>query len=84
MDGQLVNLSENIARCILLLKEYDLEIIYKQGKSHGNADGISRIPVEVNTCLCTLESCVSLENIQQAQHNKSEIAIMIEAVKTEL
>ena len=79
---QLVNPSPKIARWILQLEEYDFEIIYKQGKSHGNADGMSRIPVEVNTCICTLESCVSLEDIQQAQHDNSEIAIIIEATKT--
>ena len=79
---QLVNPSAKIARWILQQEEYDFEIIYKQDKSHGNADDMSRIPVEVNTCLCTLKSCVSLEDIQQVQHNNSKIAIMIEAVKT--
>ena len=79
---QLVNPSPKIARWILQLEEYDFDIEYREGKRHGNADGMSRLPVEVNTCMLTLESCVTLDEIREAQLNNAEIAEMIEAVKT--
>ena len=36
------NLSGKIARWALYLSELDYEVIHKPGKSHGNADGLSR------------------------------------------
>ena len=78
---QLVNPSPKIARWILQLEEYDFEIEYREGKRNGNADGMSRLPIEVNTCMQILESCVTLNEIRKAQQNNTEIAQIIEAVK---
>ncbi len=78
---QLVNPSPKIARWILQLEEYDFEIEYREGKRNGNADGMSRLPIEVNTCMQILESCITLNEVREAQQNNTEIAEIIEAVK---
>ena len=34
-----------LMRWSLLLQEYDMDIQYRPGSKHGNADGLSRIPL---------------------------------------
>jgi len=40
------NLSPRLARWLSRLEMFDLEITYREGKKHGNADGLSRMAVE--------------------------------------
>ena len=37
--------SPRIERWALLLTAYDYELVYKEGQNHGNADGLSRLPL---------------------------------------
>ena len=37
--------SPRIQRWALLLAAYDYELVYKEGQNHGNADGLSRLPL---------------------------------------
>ena len=37
--------SPGIQRWALLLAAYDYELVYKEGQNHGNADGLSRLPL---------------------------------------
>ena len=78
---QLVNPSLTIARWILQLEEYDFEIEYRESKRNGNIDGMSHLLIKGNTCMQILESCVTLNEVREAQQNNTEIAEIIEAVK---
>ncbi len=40
------DLSGQSARWVLLLQEYDFKVIHRPGKSNGNADALSRLPLE--------------------------------------
>ena len=44
MAGRLKDPRGQLARWLELVSEYDLEIQHRQGRSHGNADGLSRRP----------------------------------------
>ena len=39
-------LSPRLARWLIRLEMFDMEILYREGKRHGNADGLSRMAVE--------------------------------------
>ncbi|XP_055714392.1 uncharacterized protein K02A2.6-like [Phlebotomus papatasi] len=39
-------ISQRMERWCLLLATYDYEIVYRKGKEHGNADGLSRLPLK--------------------------------------
>ena len=40
------DLSGRLARWAMLLQEFDFDIVYRKGSQNGNADGLSRLPVE--------------------------------------
>jgi len=44
------NLEGQLARWLERIQQYDFEIIYRGGKSHGNADGLSRRPCVEKSC----------------------------------
>jgi len=44
------NLEGQLARWLERIQQYDFEIIYRGGKSHGNADGLSRQPCVEMSC----------------------------------
>ena len=37
--------SPRIQRWALILAAYDYELVYREGSKHGNADGLSRLPL---------------------------------------
>lgn len=41
--------SARTARWHVILSGYDFEISHKEGHNHGNADGLSRLPLQENT-----------------------------------
>jgi len=50
------NLEGQLARWLEHIQQYDFEIIYRGGKSHGNADRLSRRPcVEISCNYCKTE-----------------------------
>ncbi|UYV81700.1 hypothetical protein LAZ67_20002038, partial [Cordylochernes scorpioides] len=54
-----------LARWIQLLQEYDMEIQHRKGKSHGNADALSRRPCPVNCKHCSKAETQAELNIRQ-------------------
>lgn len=48
-----------LARWLEQLEEYDFEIIHRQGKLHGNADALSRLPQTAGECGMSSNSVVS-------------------------
>lgn len=51
------NLEGQVARWSELLQQYDMEVIHRAGKSHGNADALFRRPCSENC-----EHCEKIEN----------------------
>lgn len=49
------NLSAKLVRWSLLLADFDFDLIHKSGKTHLNADGISRAPTNAPTSDASLE-----------------------------
>ena len=39
-----------LARWIEELQNYEMELLYRAGRDHGNADGMSRLPDMVELC----------------------------------
>lgn len=58
--------SSRLARWNLALKEYDFEIIHKQGNAHSNVDTLSRIPIRQ---VSDLRPIYSKREIREAQIN---------------
>ncbi|UYV77521.1 K02A2.6-like, partial [Cordylochernes scorpioides] len=54
-----------LARWIQRLQEYDMEIQHRKGKSHGNADALSRRPCPVNCKHCSKAETQAELNIRQ-------------------
>ncbi|UYV73793.1 K02A2.6-like [Cordylochernes scorpioides] len=54
-----------LARWIQRLQEYDMEIQHRKGKSHGNADALSRRPCPVNCKHCSKAETQAEHNIRQ-------------------
>ncbi|UYV64930.1 K02A2.6-like [Cordylochernes scorpioides] len=54
-----------LARWIQRLQEYDMEIQHRKGKSHGNADALSRRPCPVNCKHCSKAETQDEHNIRQ-------------------
>lgn len=44
------NLEGQMARWLERIQQYDFEVIHRKGKSHGNADGLSRRPCKESNC----------------------------------
>ena len=44
------NIEGQLARWIEELQNYDMELLYRAGRDHGNADGMSRLPDMVELC----------------------------------
>ena len=44
------NIEEQLARWIEELQNYDMELLYRAGRDHGNVDGMSRLPNMVALC----------------------------------
>ena len=44
------NLEEQLARWLERIQQYTFEIVHRSGKSHGNADGLSRRPCKETNC----------------------------------
>ena len=44
------NIEGQLARWIEELQNYDMELFYRAGRDHGNADGMSRLPDMVELC----------------------------------
>ena len=44
------NIEGQLARWIEELQYYDMELLYRAGRDHGNADGMSRLPDMVELC----------------------------------
>ena len=44
------NIEGQLARCIEELQNYDMELLYRAGRDHGNADGMSWLPDMVELC----------------------------------
>ena len=44
-----------LARWLEELSQFDFQIVYRQGKKHGNADGLSQIPLSEVPCDCLLQ-----------------------------
>ena len=40
--------AQRLARWLMRIEHFDFEIIYREGPKNGNADGLSRMPVDVN------------------------------------
>jgi len=58
------NLEGQLARWLERIQQYDFEIIYRKGKSHGNADGLSRRPcVGMNCGYCNKTELKEKEKI---------------------
>lgn len=48
------NLEGQLARWLERLQQYDFDVVYRSGKAHGNADGLSRRPCSKDDChYCT-------------------------------
>ena len=45
------NIVGQLARWIEELQNYDMELLYRAGRDHGNADGMSRVPYVVELCM---------------------------------
>ncbi|GBN42480.1 hypothetical protein AVEN_32442-1 [Araneus ventricosus] len=58
-----------IARCIQRLQEYDSEIQYRKGTSHGNADALSRRPCK--------ESCKHCMNAGKKFGMETDISVKV-------
>ena len=44
------NIEGQLARWIEELQNYDMELLYRGGRDHGNADGMSQLPDMVELC----------------------------------
>ena len=60
-----------LARWLEELTTYDLTILHRSGKEHGNADGLSRIPSRF-TCDCPPRS-IEAENIPCAKGDQKNV-----------
>ena len=78
----LKNPAPKLARWILQLEEYDFEVVYKEGKKHTNADAMSRLPVDANLCMFTLDSDLTIDELKRAQHQVPELLEIMTAIKT--
>ena len=46
------NSEGQLARWLEELSQFDFQIVHRQGKKHGNADGLSQIPLSELPCDC--------------------------------
>ena len=67
-----------IARWLMVLQGYDFEIVYKPGKKHGNADGVSRIPSLEVEVACTQVQGLNSEGIRGEQREDNTLIPMIQ------
>lgn len=49
---RLKNIEGQLARWLEELSQFDVSIVHRAGSAHGNADGMSRIPDELDYCNC--------------------------------
>ena len=68
MAGAVQGSEDQLARWLELISEYDLEIKHRQGRSHGNADGLSRRPCKQ----CGRDDEVPAEQIRALAEEASE------------
>ena len=77
--SKIKNDTHTLARLALKLVDYDLEIVYKKGRLHMNADALSRaIP---GAGQCNLIETIDLSELAQQQRSDEEFAPIFEAVQ---
>ena len=78
------NPSGRLARWALLLQEYDIHIEYRAGKTHGNADGLSRShPEKSEIAILTedLPSGLQLDKVRDLQSKDPNLRPIIEYLR---
>ena len=73
-----------LTRWLLFLQQFHFEVVYKPGKSHGNADCLSRLPLQQDseeTIVAAVQEMVDHDTIKQAQANDPLVAAAMHAVQ---
>ncbi|GFU55461.1 transposon Ty3-I Gag-Pol polyprotein [Trichonephila clavipes] len=74
--------SGRLARWALRLQEYDLEIVYKSGKKHKDADSLSRNPIENEGFPSEQETTLaSFSDIAEEQRKDPELSKLIHTLE---
>jgi hypothetical protein len=66
-----------MARWLQILCSFDMEIQYRAGRKHSNADGMSRVPCKQCQHCGTSEDTDSKHTIQTAVSQKSDITVSV-------
>jgi hypothetical protein len=77
-----------VLRWALLLSAYDFELKYREGASNGNADGVSRLPLDARsedisqklvyiTTMELVKSPISEVKLRQCTRNQSVLSVVL-------
>ena len=69
-----------LTRWILFLMQFDYEMQYKPGRTHSNADTLSRLPLEPDFVNMIQDIC-SLNRVQQAQRTDKHLQLIINSLR---
>ena len=69
-----------LTRWMLFLQQFNYDIVYKPGKTHSNADAMSRIPTQDN-CIVVVQDVCPLDKLQQEQAKDKQLQPLLVALE---